>query len=198
MRTINVQLSASNFNDGQVIYLDQLNIKGINNVVYSLSGISEQNSDALYLDIDWGDTTIPYHTKRGALSSSNSILTDIHHRYYNDISSINMLLSTQIRVVFRDNKTLRFVQPLQIFKPSYYDEIGDLNLLTTQILPLSTSNTFLNFEGKFNKQTYVCVLDAINANYFAEITQYYIIVSEAWEYLYSPDEEYYLSFLYSY
>lgn len=209
MKTINVWFTLSSFSNGDVVYLNQINIKGASTINYVLTGISEAINDAVCLDVNWGDTTSVEQIKRSAIDNESAynsflglkpgtILTNVSHIYNNTASSVNVLLSSQFNITFRDGRSVLFVQPLQVFKPSYHDDIKDLNILSTQIIPLSASNTFINLEGKFNFQTYVCVLDRFNPDYFGDKTQYYVIVSESWEYLYSPNEEFYLSYLYSY
>lgn len=147
--------------------------KGSTTVTFVLTGINEETDDVLFLEIDWGDGTSKEYYQKDLIFNykeesifneilygkiGGSIATFYDHIYFNNTSNYNIALSSQFLFTFSSGATLLITQPISIFKNSYYDEIGDLNLLSTQVTPTSSNFTFVNFEGKNNRQTYVGIM----------------------------------------
>lgn len=159
----------------QVIKYPPVNFKGSSSVTYILTGINEELNSALFLEIDWGDGSSREYYQKDLIFDyreesifneilygkiGGSIATFYTHTYFNNTSSYNIALSSQLLFTFSNGSTVLIIQPVGIFKNSYYDEIGDLNLLNTQVTPTSSNYTFVNFEGKNNRQTYVGIVSA--------------------------------------
>jgi hypothetical protein len=174
MRDLTINVSVSSFDTGDTVTLSPAVIRTKTNITYVLSDIVETNSEALYLDINWGDgTPIERYTRPIFVDykTSNiideivynkplsSILNSKNHTYYNNSNSFNISVIMQMLITYKDNSILKIEHPIQIFQASYYDEIGDLDILSAQIMPLSTNNTFINLESKLGKYTYVVALD---------------------------------------
>jgi hypothetical protein len=177
MRDLTITVNVSSFTSGDVVTLPGIDIKSKTNITYILSNIVESSSEALYLDIDWGDgSSIERYTRPVIVDyrTSNildeivfnkplgSILTSKSHLFYNNTSFFNSSILMQMLIIYKNNHTLKIEQPINIYQASYYDEVGDIDLLSAQIMPLSTNNTFINIEGKLSKQTYVAALDTYN------------------------------------
>lgn len=177
MKNLTVNVVVPSFVSGDSVTLPTIDIKTKTNVIYRLSDIVETSNFALYLDIDWGDATpitnrtrpITVDYREASIIDEivynrplGSILIKEEHVYYNTTSDFIASATTQMLITYRDTSTLRIIQPVRIFQASYYDEIGDIDILSAQILPLSSNNTILNLESKVNKYTYVATLDTYN------------------------------------
>lgn len=177
MRDLTISVNVPSFTSGDTVTLSGIDIKSKTNINYILSNIVESNSEALFLDIDWGDgSPIERYTRPVLVEyrTSNiideivynkplgSILTTKSHLYYNNTSYFNSSILMQMLIIYKDNSTLRIEQPINIFQSSYYDEVGDIDILSAQIMPLSSNNTFINLESKLGNYTYVAALDAYN------------------------------------
>lgn len=153
--------------------LPAVTIKGKTSITFILTGINETTNYATYLDINFGDTAKILKLNRDSVYDyktksifdeilygkiGGTILNMYEHTYINSTSSINQPLTAQFLVTFRNGSQSLFIQPLDVYTSSYYDEIGDLSLINTQISPTSSSNTFVNLEGALNKQTYISIL----------------------------------------
>ena len=177
MRDLTITVNVSSFTSGDTVTLPGIDIKSKTNITYILSNIVESDSEALYLDIDWGDgAPVESYTKPVFIDYKTanildeivfnkplgSILTSKLHLYYNNTSFFNSSILMQMLIIYKNNNLLKIEQPINIYQASYYDEVGDLDILSAQIMPLSTNNTFLNLEGKLSKQTYITALDTYN------------------------------------
>lgn len=177
MRDLTITVSVPSFTSGDIVTLSGIDIKSKTNINYILSSIVESDSEALYLDIDWGDGSPLESYTRPVLvdyrtaniideivynKPLGSILTTKSHLYYNNTSYFNSSILMQMLIIYKDNSVLKIEQPINIYQASYYDEVGDIDILSAQIMPLSANNTFLNLESKLGKYTYVAALDTYN------------------------------------
>ena len=177
MRDLTISVNVSSFTSGDTVTLSSIDIKSKTNITYTLNNIAESDSEALFLDIDWGDgSPIERYTKPVLVDYKTaniideivynkplgSILTSKSHIFYNNTSFFNSSIVMQMLIIYKDNTSLRIEQPINIYQPSYYDDVGDLDILSAQIMPLSTNNTFINLEGKLSNYTYVAALDTYN------------------------------------
>ena len=177
MRDLTITVSVPSFTSGDTVTLSGIDIKSKTNINYILSSIVESDSEALYLDIDWGDgSPIENYTKPVLVDyrTANiideivynkplgSILTAKSHVFYNNTSYFNSSILMQMLIIYKDNSVLKIEQPINIYQASYYDDVGDIDILSAQIMPLSANNTFLNLESKLGKYTYVTALDTYN------------------------------------
>lgn len=177
MRDLTITVSVPSFTSGDTVTLSGIDIKSKTNINYILSSIVESDSEALYLDIDWGDGSPIENYTRPVLvdyrtaniideivynKPLGSILTTRSRLYYNNTSYFNSSILMQMLIIYKDNSVLKIEQPINIYQSSYYDEVGDIDILSAQIMPLSANNTFLNLESKLGKYTYVAALDTYN------------------------------------
>lgn len=161
--------------ESQVIKYPVANFKGTSTVTFVLTGVNEEIDSVLFLEIDWGDGSKKEYYQKDLIFNyreesifneilygkvGGSIATFYDHIFFNNTTNYNVALSSQLLLTFSSGATLLIIQPISVFKNSYYDEIGDLNLLSTQVTPSSSNYTFINFEGKNNRQTYVGIVSA--------------------------------------
>lgn len=176
MKNISIYYSLTSTSVNTQTVLSTLTLKGKTSINFILTGINETTNYATYLDINYGDTseTIKFYKDAVYNYKTKSIFDEVlygkiggtilkmyEHTYINSTSSINQPLTAQFLITFRNGSQSLFIQPLNIYNSSYYDEIGDLSIISSQISPLYTNNTFVNLEGKINKQTYVSILQLL-------------------------------------
>ena len=104
MRDLTISVNVPSFTSGDTVTLSGIDIKSKTNINYILSNIVESDSEALFLDIDWGDGSPVENYTRPVLvdyRTSNiideivynkplgSILTTKSHLYYNNTSYFN-------------------------------------------------------------------------------------------------------------
>lgn len=117
-----------------------------------MSGITEARYP-IFLTIDWGDgTSETFDNKTYKNYRENSIIPEIlygkfssvlqttyEHVYHPSESSLIKQLTAQIYIEYGGNEFSWFLIPIKIENDSYFDVVGDMDLLHTNILPL-TSN----------------------------------------------------------
>ena len=176
MNTANVFYNLSAADSNIMLIKEPLIFKGSTSLNFILTGIVEEENEVLAIHIDWGDGTPKQIIQKDLIFDyrEQSILNEIiygkirgritttyaHTFYNNSLSSHNISLTSQFLLSFNNGVYINFVQPISIFTNSYYDEIGDLNILNTQIIATSANNTFFNFEGHINNQTFVGIMSA--------------------------------------
>jgi len=173
MKNISIYYNLTSTTGDRQSILPVVSVKGKTSITFILTGINESRNYATYLTINYGDSTESINVQKDLVydyknkSIFNEVLSDkpggtimstYENVYSNETSNFNSPLTAQFLITFRDGSKTLFIQPLNIYNASYYDEIGELSITNSQISPLSTSNTFVNLEGKLNKQTYVSIL----------------------------------------
>tara|TARA_R110001592_G_scaffold109811_1_gene305759 strand:+ start:976 stop:1497 length:522 start_codon:yes stop_codon:yes gene_type:complete len=140
---------------------------------FVLTGIQEAQARALTLDIDWGDGSeveyyskdVIYDYKKDSIFDEilygklgGSILTVYNYDYSPTPSSFFTNLTAQLLITFSDGYYVNVYQPIKLVHESYYDNIKQLSVVNTQIHSL-TSDTVANLQSKYNKQTYITLLE---------------------------------------
>lgn len=145
-------------------------IKGASKVTFDFTGIFSIDSKASKISIDWGDgSPILYKGKSvvfdyreqsifdevlyGALGGT--VLTSYSHEYFNDTAYYGKDFFAKILITWEDGTYTYIVQPITVFWDSFYDDVQELSILSTQVLPISTNETFINLESKFDKATLI-------------------------------------------
>jgi hypothetical protein len=171
MKSININLSLSAVETVTIIK-EPVIIKGESTINFILTGIPEDINKVLFVDIDWGDksqiesfrrdTVFNYKTKSifnevlyGKIGGSVCVL--YNHTYFNSTSNYALGLTPKIKLTYDNNSIVTYEQPLHIYWGSFYDEIKELVAINSQILPLSTSPTFVNLESQEN----ICIIPSI-------------------------------------
>jgi len=165
-KNVNVYFNLSSI-ESKTVYGDPLIVKGESTINYILTGVKENSYNVLFLDIDWGDGTAITTQKRDAVYNyreqsifdevlygkvGGSICVQYSHPYSNQTNSYSLNLTSCFSLIYNSGETVYFYQPLQIYRGSFYDDIVDLVAINTQILPVSSNITFVNFESKNNIQ----------------------------------------------
>lgn len=200
MKNISIYYNLSSTTGDRQSILPSVSVKGKTTIAFVLTGINESRNYATYLTINYGDSTNSFNVQKDLVydyknksifnevlfdKAGGTIMSTYENIYSNETSNFNSPLTAQFLITFRDGSKTLFIQPLNIYNASYYDEIGELSITNSQISPLSTSNTFVNFEGKLNKQTYVGILLS------STLEDYYQLVDPTnTYYLISPQDNY--------
>lgn len=165
MNAYNISLSSSTTNT--VTYLNTVYLTDVTNLTIDLLGVYDKILTSRIL-IDWGDGS-PIETYDRSFFKdykTDSILPEVlygkesvllsntySHIVYSSDSTLQLLLTAQLTVVYTDNNQARFVIPISISSGSFYDTIYDISLIGTNLLPLSTNP--VNFVFATEKDGYI-------------------------------------------
>lgn len=154
--------------------LPVVNFKGAPSITFILTGIGEVSSQALSLDINWGDDSHIEYYQRDIVFNyreksifdevlygkvGGTILNNYTHTYVPGVSSFFSNLTAQFLIYFSNGFYANLKQPIKLIRESYYDSIQKLGILNTQMVGTSASNTIANLQSKFNKRTYTTFFD---------------------------------------
>jgi len=128
------------------------NLYDLTTVNLTLSRISEQIIP-LYLTINWGDGNIEYfdntlYRNYRTESIFNEVLYNVRssvllnvasHTYYPSVSARFKQLSAEILIQYIDGLVCSIVQPFKITTGDYFETVGDMKHLKTNILPTDTN-----------------------------------------------------------
>ena len=163
----NINTSASSITGSDAI------LKGRTSVNFVLTGISEDITSALYLKIDYGDITpLVYMTKPAVFDYTTSsifdeilygkvggsILTLYIHEYINTTEYDGIRFNARFSISFDNGRAIELVQPLCLYNSSFYDDLQSVTAINTQILPVSSNDTFLNLESQQSNTVYPTIL----------------------------------------
>lgn len=158
------------------VLFDQIDIKGNTMLNLNLIYFDESRFKVKLLEIDWGDGNIETYKSNIYLDYYNeSILPEVkynkggsvcleygHTFTPNSSAYFNKYVVNVTATYYNANKG-QFIIPVRVAKSSLYDRIGNLKIVNTQSLPLSTSNTILNLQTE--KEFYVVpVITASSTN----------------------------------
>jgi hypothetical protein len=107
----------------------------------------------LYMTINWGDGNIQYfdntlYRNYRTESIFNEVLYNVRssillntasHTYYPSVSARFKQLSAQLLIEYTDGSICSIIQPLKITSGDYFETIGDMKHLKTNILPTETN-----------------------------------------------------------
>lgn len=157
-----------------IIPLKRKYIKGSSTVSYSFTNMNESVYRVNSLTIKWGDGTENLVRKRNIFFDyrtesifeevengkiGGTLLASYSHDYYNNYNNYGADFYTQIILEWEDGAFTYIIQPLTILYDSFYDSVKEINVLSTQILPVTSNKTFINLETKDDITTYIGVLD---------------------------------------
>lgn len=146
---------------------DQITIKGGNAINLDLLNIDETRFKVKVLEIDWGDGSdietyrnniyLDYYNEsiipEVIYNKGGSVCLEYTHTYNPASSAYFTQYVINVFITYYNSNRGQFILPVRVSKPSMYDKVGELKILNTQILPLSTSNTVINLQT--NKEFYV-------------------------------------------
>ena len=162
MSTITFNITAdpiSAIGEYLVVY-DETTLKGNPTVNLNFLDFDESQFKVKSLKIDWGDgSPIETYTPNIYLdyyydsiipevkyNRTASVCLEYNHTYNPASTAYFTRYAISILATYYNTRQGQFVIPLRIAKPSMYDNIGEINILNTQVLPLSTSNTIMNIQ----------------------------------------------------
>jgi hypothetical protein len=163
----NINTSASSITGSEVI------LKGRTSVNFVLTGISEDVTNALYLKIDYGDITpVVYMTKPAVFDYTTSsifdeilygkvggtILSIYPHEYINSTDYAGIRFNATFSINFDNGKNIELIQPICLYCSSFYDDLQSVTAINTQIIPISSNDTFLNLESLQSNTIYPTIL----------------------------------------
>ena len=121
-------------------------------VAFVLSGITEEFTPTT-MTISWGDGSVNNFDNSvfknyrevsifgevlyGNFSSLFAV--DYLHSYAPSVSARFKSLSAEIMIEYSNGDVTSIIQPLRVLSEDYYETIGDVTLINTNILPLSSN-----------------------------------------------------------
>tara|TARA_R110000772_G_scaffold245386_2_gene358812 strand:- start:604 stop:1116 length:513 start_codon:yes stop_codon:yes gene_type:complete len=157
MNTLKITLSSADSTSTN--YVAQQSLSESTNVTLSMDGVFE-DSLVRKLTIDWGDGTEIEKITGGHLKTyrEDSILNEVlygklspllsaeyTHDYVPSSTTLVKLLSAQILIDYTSDNASLFIIPFEIRAGSFYDSIGDLNIVQTNLIPVSSNSVNFTF-----------------------------------------------------
>lgn len=172
MSTYTLAISSAPIYENTFLQLSAV-VKGKTNFILDLTQIDETEFFVTDLALRWGDDGVTYEYKKDPIKNyrETSILDEViygkiggsvmgtYTHTYNTLSSTDIITYLlEIAAYFESGYILEYYVEVTVYPESFYDTIQDLQLLSTQILPVSANYTVANFEGVGNGYTFVSVL----------------------------------------
>lgn len=173
MNNLNLNITLTGSLSNTSFELTPVDVKGVTSINMLLTSIPETDSRVTSVAINWGDgSETSTHTREVFFNYKvNSIFDEVllgklggslttayNHVFANTSSSYGIQLSAQVFLNWENGWYTRIVQPLNIYWGSFYDDVQDLRILNTQIVAVSSNNTFINFESVYDKATLIGVI----------------------------------------
>jgi len=150
-----------------VIEHDNLFLKGTTDVTVDLTDIDESVTYVKTITIDWGDgsdietasinVVKDYYTEsiipEVLYNKDISVCLPYYHRYYSTDTAYFTRYQCVITMTFMNDFVGKIYIPFFVAQSSFYDDIGDLTIINSQLLPLSSNNTILNINATNVKYT---------------------------------------------
>ena len=143
---------SSNPASAQINY-NTVYLSDISTVYLNVTGVN-LTKPPVNIKISWGDES-PIETysnnfftseidpvKQALYGFNYSIVELYSHSYDPSSSSLTKNLTCQALVTYFDGTSCRFVQPITIYSPSFYNRIADLSLIQNNIVDNSDSVLF--------------------------------------------------------
>jgi hypothetical protein len=148
-----------------VIEHDTINLKGKTKVIIDLSQIDESVTYVKNINVTWGDgsanTTAflnivkDYYTEsiisEVLYNKDVSVCTTYDHIFYPTNAAYFTQYQCVIKLTFMNDFVGTIYIPFKVAQASYYDDIGDMFVNNTQLIPLSASNVILNMQATNEK-----------------------------------------------
>lgn len=176
MNTLTIYLSSPTLSAGDLsTTLSAAPVKGRTNVTLDFTGFDESQWVVNDLRIEWGDSGIPIYYKRDPVANykttsifdevlygkiGGSIMKQYSHIYNTTSAADITVYLIEIFAWYENGYRHDISMFLPVYPESYYDSLDELDLVTTQMLPISTNHTVANFESRSSGQTLVCILSS--------------------------------------
>lgn len=144
------------------IYYDEIAIKGRSTIEYDFTQLNTTKNNILRAIFDYGDGTIENINYGIGLDHINLPIT-YYFALYGAYSPLLMKshiydppsgdsyfksLTARCYIELSNTKLLNLHFPIKISQPSYYDEIGDINIGATQLIGVSSSDVYCSIYDK--------------------------------------------------
>jgi hypothetical protein len=137
------------------VFLSSVVFSDTTNAVISLSGI-DRSRIPVSLRFRWGDNSSDeFYTNNFFINYTElsiidqiqnninyTLLKDYEHIFYPSSTSNVVNLTCQSLLTYHDGTSCRFIQPISIYSPSYYQRIGDLKLSNINYIDTDRSMLF--------------------------------------------------------
>jgi len=162
MNSVTLNYDLNNSFNNITMQVKPVILKGATTLNISLTGVLENDFKVDQVVIDWGDNTkqevykreIFYNYRTQSIFNevlygklNGSILGVYSHDYVNEYNTYEADYVISIIIQKNNGKFIYIKQPVRSFWGSFYDSLERLTILNTQILPLTSNNSFVNFEG---------------------------------------------------
>ena len=172
--------------EGNFVFREtETTLKGGFNFTLDLLNVDESLSKVKSVTIDWGDGSKvetyqvnlvkDYYTEsviyEMLYNKDVSVCVPYSHTYYPVASSYFVYNTLSAYVTYLNGNIGEIYVPLKIAQNSYYDYMGEMYVVNSQILPLSTSNTFLNIQGEKDRYVFPVITDnSLSATIYNSLT----------------------------
>jgi hypothetical protein len=162
MNSVTLNYDLNNSFNNITMQVKPVILKGATTLNISLTGVLENDFKVDQVVIDWGDNTKQEVYKREIFFNyrtqsifneilygklNGSVLGVYSHDYINEYNTYEANYVISIIIQKNNGKFIYIKQPVRSFWGSFYDSLERLTILNTQILPLTSNNSFVNFEG---------------------------------------------------
>lgn len=144
------------------IYYDEITVKGRSTINYDFTQLNTVNNNILRARFDYGDTTIENINYGIGLDHINQPITYYFALYgtYSPLlikshiydppagDSYFQSLTAICYIELANTELLNLHFPIKISQPSYYDEIGDINIGATQLVSVSSNDVYCSIYDK--------------------------------------------------
>ena len=145
------------------IYYDEITVKGRSLISYNFTQLNSSNNNILRAIFDYGDGSDVDNINYGiGLDHINQPITYyfalygtyspllIRSHIYDPPSgdSYFQSLTAICHIELANTQLLNFYFPIKISQPSYYDEIGDINIGATQLISASSNDIYCSIYDK--------------------------------------------------
>jgi hypothetical protein len=145
------------------IYYDEVTVKGRSDISYDFTQLNTVNNTILRARFDYGDGSEVENINYGisldhinqpityyfALYGAYSPLLIKSHIYDPPVGdSYFKSLTASCYIELADTRLLNLYFPIKISQPSYYEEIGDINIGATQLINVSSNDIFCSIYDK--------------------------------------------------
>lgn len=163
MNTFTVNITGSTQTLSGNIYYSPLLFKGRSNVVFDFTTLETLNDTILRAKIDYGDNSeIEYTSFKVGIDHLTQPITYYFALYnnYNPLLFKSHIydppiedtyfksLTAKFYIELASDKTISIFIPIKIAQPSYYDEIGALDIGSTQIVSVEENSIFCTLYDK--------------------------------------------------
>jgi hypothetical protein len=162
MKTYTVSITGNTSTLESLVYYDEIAVKGDVEFTFDFTGLEIDLNNILRIDIDYGDSSdierfsydvgVDHETKpityEIALYGAYRPKSIFKHVYRPLNSTYYSQLSASILLQYGNFDHSKIIIPIKIAQHSYYDALGSINILDTQIISTTASDIFCVVEDE--------------------------------------------------